>query len=90
MILLQIRDAVVEAHRPAPEASWRADVACPVCGLRPIRVRAYDASGDAWCAGRHDAPVGRLQHGLAPLRPLGMGEPETFRGRVYDATRGAP
>lgn len=89
-MLLRIRDAVVEAHRPAPDASWRADVSCPVCALRPIRVRAYDASGDAWCAGRHDAPVGRLEPGPAPLRPMGMGEPEVFRGRVYDATGGAP
>ena len=89
---------VVDVTRPDPRSSWRADVACPVCGLTPIRVRAYDddppaprlaghATALAWCAGRHREPVGFVSEPFAPglLLPMGVPteQPETFRCRIY-------
>ena len=41
----------------------------------------------AWCRGRHDAPIGvlRMRIVVVPgvLRPMGEGEPEIFRCRIY-------
>lgn len=41
----------------------------------------------AWCRGRHDAPIGtlrmRLVENVGVLRPMGIGEPEAFRCRIY-------
>jgi len=85
-----------DVTRPSPEASWRGPASCPVCGLTPIRVRAYhdDPPGPdklgfltavAWCAGRHEEPVGYLRERVVPgvLVPMGVGKPETFRPRIY-------
>lgn len=90
---LRIGDTVVEVTRPSPDASWRAPIACPVCGLTPIRVRAYEVreteSGPvapAWCAGIHEHPIGELVDDPRPDVLLFMGMPgfeETFRGRIY-------
>ena len=88
----------VEVTRPDARSSWRADVACPACGLRPVRGRAYHddapaprmaghATAHAWCAGRHDTPIGVLVEPFAPGVLVPMAEPteqpETFRCRVY-------
>ncbi len=88
---LRIGDAVAEATQPEPGASWRAALSCPECGLSPVRVRAYDSGSRvaAWCAGRHPAPIGWLEPDAHVLCMLGVGEPETFRGRIYDATGGS-
>ena len=88
--------SVAPATRSSPEASWEADIACPVCALRPIRVRAYYddprapvvlgfVSSYAWCRGRHDKPVGTLRTREVPnaLVFMGVGEPEVFRCRIY-------
>ena len=41
----------------------------------------------AWCRGRHDAPIGELRMRIVVvpgvLIPMGLGEPETFRCRIY-------
>lgn len=41
----------------------------------------------AWCRGRHDAPIGMLRmrfiENPGVLIPMGVGEPETFRCRIY-------
>lgn len=84
-----------DVTRSGPESSWVGTVACPVCGINPIRVRAYDddppaphrtgfVSALAWCAGRH-ASVGILREPAMPnvLVPMGVGEPEAFRCRIY-------
>lgn len=88
----------VEVTRPDDVSSWRGAAACPVCGLTPVRVRAYHddpaaprvkghATAHAWCAGRHDAPIGLLVEPYEPGVLVPMGEPteqpETFRCRVY-------
>jgi len=84
-----------EVTRPSPSASWVGSIACPICGLSPIRVRAYNddppidaapgfVTATAWCAGRHEA-VGYLREPAKPgvLVPMGVGEPEAFRCRIY-------
>lgn len=84
-----------DVSRKSPESSWVGPVACPICGLNPIRVRAYSddppapsrtgfVTALAWCAGRH-ASVGILREPAMPswLVPMGVGEPETFRCRIY-------
>lgn len=80
--------------RSGPMASWRADVACPVCGLSPVRVRGYPdeetltAEGrraPAWCAGRHAEPIGVLVERVdAHTLYDPAGQPETFRARIYN------
>lgn len=88
----------VEATRVDVSADWIADVACPVCTARPVKVRGYADElksnerrswAPAWCSGRHDAPIGTLEVVKAPvdhhtLRFMGIeGQEETFRCRIY-------
>lgn len=84
-----------QARRASPEESWEVDVACPVCGLEPLRCRGYDDEvrrrdgrlvWPAWCRGRHDRPIGELSIPEPPgelLLFMGVVPDRFIRARIY-------
>lgn len=94
LVLGADRADVMRVTRPGPWESWVGTGPCPMCGLNPIRVRAYsdDPPGPsdagyvtaiAWCAGVHSS-VGYLREPpvVGGLRFMGV-VGETVRCRIY-------
>jgi len=86
---------VCDVTRESVQSSWTANIACPICGIKPIRVRSYaddprapDLPGRvtaiAWCVGRH-ASVGFLSEPAIPaaLRFMGVAEREFFQCKIF-------
>lgn len=67
--ILTLRDGSQhQALRASPEESWEVAVACPICGLQPLRCRGYldelrreggRYRAPAHCRGVHE-PIGEL------------------------------